>query len=366
MKKIFLLGLLFPFSVFAQSFDFEFQRSNETPGYFSLRIFPTPDAVSFSPRNVFVRNYASQNASFYAPIEQFILDQNETIIDLPQLLEYSSDLQNRIVFLGKGNGGFLHFVLQQPENSLEDFLQFREKSLRPVYLRHIQFSFGGNVKEVSFPVAAELTDQPFVLLGQFAQPMKTRMEITAQSFDGDVIAIEPLPFDQDSFVSSSSEAFVSAWETSLNAQKSSEEVLFSLPEPKSIFDDFSLSSFLSRYTFVFPVFFLLVLGFVVLFLVFQIRTYLRHHHMISSASEEDLLVDDVSPVLSAKMDEEISDSIPFRIERKTNPSATIPDAPFSLDSRTPEILPSEQMENKNSPLPNQKPTSPEQYLGRKK
>ncbi|MCF7830654.1 hypothetical protein K9M41_01485 [Candidatus Gracilibacteria bacterium] len=195
MKKILsglFLSLLIASTVSAQSFDFEMTRTAETPGFFMVRIFPGSKNSPLPIQDVFVENYSSGESKNYTELIPFINETGGEIINKEELEEYALSKYNRIVTLGEPIDDYLNFKVKDKTQILEEFEEFTNLNLSPIFLQDIEAKFGGNVSEVFPKKLDSIGLDPVYFIGKFERPMKTRMEIKGISSEGEIQASAPL------------------------------------------------------------------------------------------------------------------------------------------------------------------------------
>jgi hypothetical protein len=195
MKKVFLFLLLSLLSIpcaFAQSFEFETTRTPEVPGFFMVRIFPSVNNVPLPIQNVFVANYKDADEGKYEELLPFLREFGGKVIPADEVEKYSVSKNNRLIFLGEAEEGFLNFEAQKSKKVLEEFETFAIENLEPTLLQNVTAKFGGNISEV-YPAQIESVGFGDVFfIGKFEKEMKTRMEIQGISAEGEIKAIAPL------------------------------------------------------------------------------------------------------------------------------------------------------------------------------
>jgi len=99
--------------------------------------------------------------------------------------------------LGEPKSGFLNFHIQDSKKTLEEFEAFVRKNLGPVLLENVTAKFGGNVSEV-FPAKIEKVGfDPVFFVGKIERPIKTHMELSAVSSEGEIKAVAALAFENE-------------------------------------------------------------------------------------------------------------------------------------------------------------------------
>ncbi|MCK5461097.1 hypothetical protein KAI58_03875 [Candidatus Gracilibacteria bacterium] len=198
MKK-FLLGFVFSFfasTALAQNLEFEMLRTKEAPGFFAIRIFPSPSLQPIAIQNIFVKSSNQKEADRFSPLFPIINEFGGKIVKNANIEKFKYD-SYRIIFLGKPEKeGDLFFNPKHPETLLDEFETFTEENLGLIFLQNIQVNFGGNVSEVYPKKIAFLGKEPVFFVGKFEKEMKTRMEISALSQEGTISAITPIYLDK--------------------------------------------------------------------------------------------------------------------------------------------------------------------------
>ncbi len=206
MKKILLslfLSLLITSTVKAQSFDFEMTRTPETPGFFMVRIFPGSKNNPLPLQNIFVENYSKGTAKNYTELIPFINETGGKIINKEELEEYILSKYNRIITLGEPIDNYLTFKVKDQTQILEEFEEFTNFNLGPIFLQNLESKFGGNISEVFPKKIDNLGLEPVSFIGKFERPMKTRMEIKGISYEGQIQASAPLNLEDSTLAQGS-------------------------------------------------------------------------------------------------------------------------------------------------------------------
>ncbi|MCF7905712.1 hypothetical protein K9L63_00785 [Candidatus Gracilibacteria bacterium] len=202
MKKfifLFFFGVFSTFGspAFAQELEFEVIRTPETPGFFMVRIFPGERNTPFPLRDIYVANYNDSDASHYKELLPFLREIGGKVVPKDEIEKYTQSKHNRIVILGERKEGFLHFQTENPEQILEEFESFARENLGPVILEDVSVDFGGNVSEVFPEKIHHVGVEPVFFIGKMERPLKTRMEISAISADGEIRATAPLHLEDN-------------------------------------------------------------------------------------------------------------------------------------------------------------------------
>jgi len=201
--KIFL-GILAAFctifgnSVSAQNIEFETIRTVETPGFFLVKIFPSPQSKSLQIQNVFVKNFNEEANGVWAEILTILNDFNGKVIDKKDFKNIKASATNRIIFLGDPYENYLNFAPQNPANIFEEFETFTTENLGPVFFQNLSVEFGGNVSAVYPQKIDFLGEQGAVFVGKFERPMKTRILIKTISPAGEIEAYAAVDLNDES------------------------------------------------------------------------------------------------------------------------------------------------------------------------
>lgn len=190
--KVLLLSIIGLQTVSAQSLELELLRTPEAPGFFTVRIFPDPSLQPIPLQNVFVKNYDQSRAEQYAELLPIIQELGGKIIERDDLINHNN-AYNRITLLGgTRNPELLYFRTQEGADILETFDRFSRANLGPVYLKNIKAEFGGNISDVLPAQFNFMGESPAFFVGKFKKEMKTRLQLTATSSEGEITAITPL------------------------------------------------------------------------------------------------------------------------------------------------------------------------------
>ncbi len=175
----------------AQSLEFETIRTETTPGFFALRIFPGNDLKPIPIENVYITNYQGRKQTeSFVPILELLRELNATIIAPEQADQYQYDNAYRTIWLGSGPAGELLFS-PQSDDILSDFDAFSETNLGPVYLQNLDLKFGGNVSDV-YPERIRFLGNQGTVYGKFERPLKTRLELQATTQSQEIAAVTPI------------------------------------------------------------------------------------------------------------------------------------------------------------------------------
>ncbi len=190
MKK-WILGFITLFlasSTLAQNFEFETIRTEESPGFFALRLFPTPNTSPIEIQDIFVKNYDKKNEKKYEDLLIVLGEFGAKIIEPKELLDYEFQSRNRFIFLGKGQDDHLNFQASSAKTALDEFEDFATENLGIVFYENVKLDFGGNISEVYPPKIDYWGTEPVLIVGKFEKPMRTLTQISAISSEGEVVA----------------------------------------------------------------------------------------------------------------------------------------------------------------------------------
>lgn len=231
MKKvfIFLFTLSFPFVVFGQNFEFEVFRTEETPGFFGIRIFPGKTLAAMDIKDVFVQNYPEDEKDIYGSLIPTLRNYRLQVIDTDQLEEFSNNKRLRITILGEEIEGFLNLKLSSKESASADFQKYLLENLGPTFFQDVRFNFGGNISEVLPSQISYWGGEEIFLVGKFEKPMRTYAEIVGVTTEGEVMA--SAIFDLRSYLDVPiAHDLPDIWEERLRASEEKEDYdLFWLP-----------------------------------------------------------------------------------------------------------------------------------------
>lgn len=173
----------------AQSLEFETLRTEHSPGFFELRIFPGPDLRPMLVTDQYVANFKDKKQ--YQPLIDVLTELNKNIItpEEAQTLEFSA--RDRVIWLGgTPPPNTLHFHTQT-DDILTDFEVFSDAYLGPVYLTNLDLDFGGNASE-TYPERIKFLNGQMSVYGKFERPLKTRLTIQGTSKNGEIMATAPV------------------------------------------------------------------------------------------------------------------------------------------------------------------------------
>lgn len=213
LGRKFILGLIaiaFPYLTFAQSLDIELIRTEHTPGFFAVRIFPDKNLKKIDIEDVFVKNFDESEKETFSDLIPILEELGGRVIEKSVLAEHTIPYNRVILLGGPKKSGFIHFS-PETEDVLTEFDDFAARNLKLPTLMDITATFGGNITEVYPPKIPTMSDEPIFFVGKFKAPLKTKMEITALTYDGEIKAITPLKldiFEQNEF----SDSLPAIWE----------------------------------------------------------------------------------------------------------------------------------------------------------
>ncbi len=189
MKKplIFLLTLISGLT-FASSPDFSYEliKTKETPGFFMVKIFASPQAKAIRKREVYVKNYHPEEEKIYRELFPFLQQQRHArIVKTDEFRpEKVNPQKNVVIALGEPLRDYLNFRYQPGEDIFEQFQNFAEKNLSPVLLKNIKIDFGGNIFAVQTKQAEVRANSPAIFVGKFRENLKTKINIQGETADG--------------------------------------------------------------------------------------------------------------------------------------------------------------------------------------
>jgi hypothetical protein len=192
MKKLFwgVLILIPALCNGNNSLDFDLIRTEETPGFFSVTVFPDEKTQPIEKEIVFVKNFSKLETKKYAPILSFLTELGATIIESPPLETNTKQM----VSLGDSFENEKNFSLNETQNPLESFEEFSLQNLQPVFFKNIHAEFGGNVSQVEQFKTNIIGDTGVTFIGKFEKDMRTRMLLQADREGEERIQFE-LPLD---------------------------------------------------------------------------------------------------------------------------------------------------------------------------
>ncbi len=184
-------------NVLAQSIEFETIRTIETPGFFLIKVFPSPENKPLKIQNVFVKNFTEKENEDWTEILTILNDFEGRIIDKKDFKNIKTNATNRIVFLGNAYEDYLNFSPEDPSNIFEEFEIFTSENLGPIFFQNLSVEFGGNISEI-FPHKIDfLGETGAVLIGKFEKPIKTRVVIKAISPNGEIEASSAIDLNNE-------------------------------------------------------------------------------------------------------------------------------------------------------------------------
>lgn len=197
MKKVLfsLLVLLSPgFLVSSVSaVEFELVRTKEIPGFFLLKVFPSQNTQALENPPVFVKNFSQEKISDYSPILEIIEDLGYEIVEKTVLKKYPPE--KNIIILGEKIGEYPLFSIKT-ETPLKSFEDFQKQFMKPLYMKDITLSFGGNITDFFVEKTALTENTPLSIIGKFTHPRKTRLELTGKTTNGIQTFTANIPLDE--------------------------------------------------------------------------------------------------------------------------------------------------------------------------
>ena len=187
-SAFFFFSILLWASASAESFQFETIRTQESPGFFAIRLFADENTTPLDIQNVFVTNFMDAESVLYDDLLLVINELGYQVISPEELGEYVHRANYRFVFLGEPSDIGGNFKILDMETAIEDFEKFSIENLGPVFFQNIVLTFGGNVKDVYPKKIDFLSSEPILLVGKFESPMQTLAQISATSSVGEITA----------------------------------------------------------------------------------------------------------------------------------------------------------------------------------
>jgi len=185
LLSLFVFGLMTINQGSAQNIAYEVIRTAEAPGYFALRVYPGSDLPELKLETVLVENF--RNKAERKRFTELISNLKNTALKVMSADEATAlvgDDNYRLVLLGgPAQNRWLQFRPLDFTGINEQFEMFSLTKLGPVYLSNIKAEFGGNVSQVRPDQVPFLDDQSTYFVGQFEEPMKTRVNITGETPD---------------------------------------------------------------------------------------------------------------------------------------------------------------------------------------
>jgi hypothetical protein len=188
MKRLFLLLAFTVISLYqaaAQNIAYEVIRTPEAPGYFALRVYPGNDLPELQVETVFVENYRNKaERSEFKDLSTNLADAGLQVLSSVKATALVENQNYRLVLLGgPKQSRWLQFSPPTSGGLIEAFEMFSITKLGPVYLSNIKADFGGNVQQVRPEQVPFLDQQSTYFVGQFDEPMKTRVSLTGETPD---------------------------------------------------------------------------------------------------------------------------------------------------------------------------------------
>lgn len=187
MKRLFglllsLAGTIMALST-AQNIEYEVIRTQETPGYFALRVYPGNQLPPLEVQTVFVENYTSRaERRRYSQLAQAIRNSGTLVLSAKQAVGYVDEDRFRLVLLGgPAQHRWLQFRAPLGADVIPAFEEYSQVKLGPVYLMNLQADFGGNITQVRPEEQPFLNDEATYFVGQFDRPMKTRVSLSGET-----------------------------------------------------------------------------------------------------------------------------------------------------------------------------------------
>lgn len=200
MKKLFW-GILFLIPTLcsgSNNLDFDLLRTEETPGFFSVTVFPDEETKPIPKEIEFVKNFPKTETKKYAPILSFLTELGATIIESPS---QKTD-HTQIISIGNSFGNETNFELHDNKNPLDAFEEFSLQKLQPTFFQNIHAEFGGNIHNVEQLHTNIVGDKGITFIGKFEKDMRTRMLLHANQEETDIEFEIPLNL-QDKMLSHS-------------------------------------------------------------------------------------------------------------------------------------------------------------------
>lgn len=207
MKKwFFSLLTLFLFTgsvASAQQFEFETVRTPEVPGFFLVKVFNDPHALPIPTYDVFIRNFDADEADRYESLLAILPDVGIQVVTPEEREKMSLPPDTRVTALGDPLEGVERtFQVKKDEDIFAVFEIFSAQELPPVFLQDLEASFGGNVLEVFVEKNYFTGEEPITIVGKFDRPMKTRMELSGITAEGEVKLSAPVPLHDETYTQS--------------------------------------------------------------------------------------------------------------------------------------------------------------------
>lgn len=200
MKRLFwcFLILIPSFCNGSNSLDFDLIRTEETPGFFSVTVFPEKEMQPIQKEIIFVKNFSKLDTKKYAPILSFLTELGATVVNSP----ITESNTRQIVSIGNSFGNEKNFSLNKNENPLDSFEAFSLQNLQPVFYQNIYAEFGGNISQVEQFKTNIIGDRGVTFIGKFKKNMRTRMVLLANQSEQHIQFELPLNLSDASLSSS--------------------------------------------------------------------------------------------------------------------------------------------------------------------
>lgn len=203
-------------STFAQaqnpSLSLEILRTQESPGYFGVRLMVPEGTPPMEIQNIFVRNYSRSEKDRYEPLVSLIRDAGIQLVEADQMVSYRDRTGFRLFTLGdKEDTAFPALVVTKEEEPGMAFEAFALKYITPVYFEDVRYSFGGNVSDVFPERIAYLGADPVMVVGTFRRDLKTLMQVEAIGRQGEVKMRTFLDLDRPA-LENEARSLMSLWE----------------------------------------------------------------------------------------------------------------------------------------------------------
>ena len=169
----------------AQNIGYEVIRTQESPGYFALRVYPGDQLPPLEVETVFVENFTSKaERKQYKLLSQAILNSGTQVISSTQAALLVDSPNYRLVLLGgPAQNRWLQFKANTNSDIIKKFEDFSQTKLGPVYLSGLKADFGGNIEQVRPEEAPYLDESSVYFVGKFDRPIKTRVSLSGETND---------------------------------------------------------------------------------------------------------------------------------------------------------------------------------------
>jgi hypothetical protein len=196
---IFLSGGGICSPVLASDLDFDFIRTEESPGFFALQIYPSEDLKPIPVKYIFVRNYPENLAEKFRILEDFLREEAFVVIDWEQREKFLAEANQAVRWVYLGERERITDLAFMPVDTSEEAMLksleiFLQRELDPVYLRNIRIEMGGNVQQLLPETVAYIGRNPEIFVGKFSEERLTRMRIFAETLEGERFVEVPLDF----------------------------------------------------------------------------------------------------------------------------------------------------------------------------